>query len=70
VDVSYRVIRNDHPRKQDDRPDRNQDLPLPSVPGFTMTGGALNVDFAIWGVTFLVSFSVVLLILEHIYEGK
>jgi len=35
-----------------------------------MTGGALNVDFAVWGVTFLVSVSVVLLILEHIFEGK
>jgi hypothetical protein len=50
---------------------------LPPVPGFPMTGGALNVDFAVWGVTFLVSFSVLLIILsvlniilEHIFDGK
>ena len=55
---------------KDDQPDRNQDLPLSSVPGFPMTGGALNVDFAIWAMGLFYVGMFVALILEHIFEGK
>ena len=56
--------------KTDGQRNRNQDLPLQTLPGFPMTGGALNVDFAVWAMGLFYVGMFVALILEHIYEGK
>ena len=56
--------------KTDGQRNRNQDLPLQTLSGFPMTGGALNVDFAIWAMGLFYVGMFVALILEHIYEGK
>jgi len=45
-------------------------VPLPTLPGFAVTGGALNVDFAVWAMGLFYVGMFVALICEHIFEGK
>ena len=43
---------------------------LQAVPRLAMTGGALNVDFAVWAMGLFYVGMFVALICEHIFEGK
>ena len=45
-------------------------MSLQTLPGFPMTGGALNVDFAVWAMGLFYVGMFVALICEHIFEGK